>query len=93
VAPDIEVFVVAGGFGEHLEEWAALRTGLLPPEAAGHTVFVGNSSLAGAALMLTETDAPKRARSLAGSLRIVELADDPRFQERFLASLGFPGLS
>jgi uncharacterized 2Fe-2S/4Fe-4S cluster protein (DUF4445 family) len=82
--------IVAGGFGYHLRAASLARIGLVPAEWTDRVRFAGNTALAGARMALVNSAARLAAESLAGSVRTIDLAADPRFQERFLAALSFP---
>lgn len=89
-APDVDRVVIAGSFGFHLRAQSLVRIGLLPPQLEDRVEFAGNTSRAGAQLLLLDRFARDRAAALAGTVRILELADDPEFEKTFVASLAFP---
>ncbi len=83
--------VVAGGFGLHVRGAALARTGTIPAAWADRLVFAGNTALAGAAAALLASAPRAEAERIASAVETIELAGDPRFQERFIGALGFPG--
>jgi len=85
---EVSEVVVAGGFGAHLDPVAAARTGLLPPALAHRMVFGGNMALAGARAALLGGAARTSIETLAGTIRVVNLASSPEFDRRFMATLG-----
>jgi len=88
-AADVSELLVAGGFGRHLDLLAAVRLGLIPQALAGRCKAVGNSALEGATMLLTSEDAHVRATRIAAAANYIELSSNTRFQELFLANLGF----
>jgi uncharacterized 2Fe-2S/4Fe-4S cluster protein (DUF4445 family) len=90
-AGDLQRVYLAGAFGNYINRLSARRIGLLefPPDRVEPA---GNTALLGAKLALFEGD-----REASSFIRIhqlvqhVRLGSDPRFEEIYLASLGFPG--
>jgi uncharacterized 2Fe-2S/4Fe-4S cluster protein (DUF4445 family) len=88
---DVDKIYLAGGFGLWLKEKSALATGLLPREFAGRISAVGNTSLAGAVLLVQNWEHPKnvltRYDRIAGSAEIVHLAGSDEFASRFIDNM------
>ncbi|MDI6901677.1 MAG: ASKHA domain-containing protein [Anaerosomatales bacterium] len=82
--------IVAGGFGLHVRGAALARTGMVPAEWADRLAFAGNTALAGAVAALLANAPRVQAARIASAVETIDLAGDPRFQERFIAALGFP---
>ena len=91
VPEDIGTFYVSGGFGQSIRLASAQRIGLLPSIPLERFVFCGNTSLAGARLVLLNPDNADVARQLVERSQHCDLALLPRFQEEFAASLRFAG--
>ncbi len=70
---------LAGAMGEHVDARDLATLGFLPTDLAGRVVRSGNTSLAGAALLLENPAAWDWARALPGRCRALDLANDPRF--------------
>lgn len=90
---DLERVWLAGAFGNYLSRASARRIGLLPFPVE-QVEPAGNTALRGTKLVLL--GAAGDDRSLAGlraRLEHVPLKEDPRFQEAFVAALGFPAKS
>jgi uncharacterized 2Fe-2S/4Fe-4S cluster protein (DUF4445 family) len=86
---DLDEVVIAGSFGYHLRAENLLAISLIPKGYQGPVSFVGNSSLAGAARLLMDRSAMEEIEKLSREIEVIELAFDPKFQETFLAELGF----
>ncbi len=83
--------VIAGGFGFHVRSASLVRLGLLPPVWLDRVTFAGNTALAGARMLLVNGAVRDHAGELVQRVQTLDLAAHPEFQQRFLASLAFPG--
>lgn len=83
----IDRFLVAGAFGNHLNVADAMALGLLPELPAERVFFIGNSSLEGARCALLNRYERQRAERIAETTGFVELATCPEFQDRFAMSM------
>jgi uncharacterized 2Fe-2S/4Fe-4S cluster protein (DUF4445 family) len=89
---EIRVFSLAGAFGSYLAPESALRVGMIPESVPIRRIrFVGNTAGSGARLALFSGGERRAMESLAGSIRHVPLAGDPRFGPAFARALSFPG--
>lgn len=86
---NLDGIVVAGAFGSYLNIANSFRIGLLPRMDAERVLFVGNSSLAGARLLLVAREARREAEALVRGIRYFSLASDPEFQDQFIRALEF----
>lgn len=82
--------LVAGAFGSHLSPQDAMDIGMFPRLPAGALKAVGNAAGLGAIRALFDPVFVERARRLAESCRVVNLAAQPDFQERFILNQDFP---
>lgn len=89
-ATDVDEVLVAGGFGYHADGAALARIGLIPAEWADRLTFVGNTAKEGARAALVSERVRRHAEEIATSVRTLELASHPEFQQRYLGSLDFP---
>jgi uncharacterized 2Fe-2S/4Fe-4S cluster protein (DUF4445 family) len=80
---------IAGAFGNYLNIKNSMKIGLLPQVDERKLVFIGNSSLAGAKLLLISEGERDRIESLIQKIRYVSLAADPEFQDYFIKALEF----
>jgi len=88
-AADLDGVFIAGAFGSYLNIENSTALGLLPGIDGGRLTFIGNSSLAGARLLLVSKSERERAEALIQSVRYVSLASDPEFQDQFINALDF----
>ncbi|HNS47967.1 MAG TPA: ASKHA domain-containing protein [bacterium] len=87
---DLEEVLLAGAFGSYIDPAAALRIGLLPPVRPETIRFVGNTSLAGARLMLLSTELKDEAECIPSLCGYVELFHEKDFMDLFVEKLAFP---
>ena len=85
----VDAVEIAGSFGYHLREKSLLTIGLLPPEFAGKTAFVGNTSMTGGAAFLLNTHFRTQMTELVRTIDAVELANDKDFERTFIKHLSF----
>lgn len=81
---------VAGAFGKHISPRQAIVLGMLPDLPIDVYRPIGNSSLAGAEMMLTDAAARKRCRDVVGKITYVELNVNQEFMIRFSGSRFIP---
>ena len=88
---DLEAVLIAGAFGNFIRRNNAQRIGLLPSAIPHHRIrFQGNTSLAGARLMLVSVQARRLAEQLARRTEHLDLSTDPNFQDAFAEAMIFP---
>jgi len=80
---------IAGAFGNYLNIGNAMKLGLLPDIDPEKIVFIGNSSLAGARMLLLSKEARKKTEAFIKKVQYISLATDPQFQEYFIDALEF----
>lgn len=88
---DIERFFVAGGFGSSLNPASAAAIGLFPAAFAPRARVLGNAALSGAARLLLDRTAQPLACQIARLARHVTLGGNPRFNQRYMEDMLFPG--
>lgn len=86
---DIRKLLLAGAFGNYLDPHSACAIGLLPPELEDRIVPVGNAAGAGAQIAVLNTGEEHRSAAMAASVRFVELAHDPAFQDVYVDEMMF----
>jgi uncharacterized 2Fe-2S/4Fe-4S cluster protein (DUF4445 family) len=88
---DLEAVLIAGAFGNFIRRSNAQRIGLLPGAVPRPRIrFQGNTSLAGARLILVSVEARRAAEQLARRTEHLDLSTDPGFQEAFAEAMIFP---
>ncbi len=86
---DIDTLYLAGGFGFHLNLEKAAAIGLIPEELLDRAKAVGNSSLGGAAVWLTEPGAAERMERIIAVSEEIPLASDKDFNQFYMDSMFF----
>lgn len=76
---DLAAVHLAGAMGEHVDARDLAALGFLPEALAGRLARAGNTSLAGARLLLTSPEAWAWVCALPATCRALDLASDPRF--------------
>jgi uncharacterized 2Fe-2S/4Fe-4S cluster protein (DUF4445 family) len=87
---DLEHIYVAGAFGRHIAPRQAITLGMLPDLPLSIFVPIGNSSLAGAELVLRDGDARRVVLELARKITYLELNVNQDFMIRFSGSRFIP---
>lgn len=87
---DLHRIYVAGAFGEHISPRQAIVLGMLPDLPLEVYTPLGNSSLAGAELMLTDAAARQRCRDVVARITYIELNVNQEFMQRFSGSRFIP---
>ena len=86
---DVDQFLIAGGFGSHLDTESAASIGLFPKIFASRAVVLGNVALTGAARMLLDRREQERGGELARLARHVDLGGNPEFNRHFIDRMLF----
>lgn len=82
--------LLAGAFGSTINIADALTIGLFPPLPEQSVAVIGNAAGAGAILAVFEPSILQEARRICSRTEVLELADQPQFQDTFVKSLSFP---
>jgi len=85
----IDYIYIAGAFGNHVRPESAVQIGLIPNIEKEKIIYIGNAAGIGASMALLSEDAREEARQVAKTIRHIELADDPLFQEVYMYAMGF----
>ena len=89
-ASDITKIYIAGGFGNYLNIENSVAIGLLPDINRSVYEFIGNSSLAGARMVLLSHDLIARADVVRKNITYLDLSSEPNYMDEYVASLFFP---
>jgi uncharacterized 2Fe-2S/4Fe-4S cluster protein (DUF4445 family) len=87
---DIEMVLIGGAFGQHINVEQAIQIGLLPDLPWERFQFLGNTSLAGAYNTLVSRQARALAHEIPNKLTYLELIADNAFMEEFTGALFLP---
>lgn len=88
-ARDLSAICLAGALGRHAAPADLEALGFLPPGLGERVRAVGNTSLAGASLVLADPAARAWVEALPGRCRVLDLAADSGFQAAYLARMRF----
>ena len=80
---------LAGGFGNYVNPFNLEAIKLLPPHTANKIVFCGNTSIEGAAILLTDSKKRRLLENGLGRVVYIALAALPEFNKSFVANLDF----
>lgn len=87
---DLDKFYVAGTFGSFINPESAISIGMLPDLNRSVFQVLGNSSLGGAALMLTDTTAFDRVMAVRETITYIELNVNQEFMNMFSGAKFYP---
>ena len=81
---------LAGGFGSYLDPESAAAIGMLPRACAGKLHTLGNTALAGAAVLTLDGTQWQRIRAISRACSYLELSGRADFAAAFTENLSFP---
>lgn len=84
---------LAGAFGAHIDPLYAKVLGLVPDVPVDRVRSVGNAAGAGAVRALVSASQRDEIEAVTRAVEKIETATEPRFQELFVAAMGFPHTS
>ncbi len=87
---DLDRFYVAGTFGSFINPESAISIGMLPDMDRSWFKVLGNSSLGGAALMLTDPKAFDRVMAIRETITYIELNVNQEFMNMFSGAKFYP---
>jgi uncharacterized 2Fe-2S/4Fe-4S cluster protein (DUF4445 family) len=87
---DLHRIFVAGAFGRHIDPRQAITLGMLPDLPLAVYQPIGNSSLAGAEMVLMDDLARDRCRRITQAITYVELNVNQEFMLRFSGAKFIP---
>lgn len=87
---ELDKIYVAGAFGQHISPRQAITLGMLPDLPLETFQPIGNSSLAGAELVLLDEQARRDCRELVNKITYLELNVNQEFMIRFSGSRFIP---
>ncbi|MBU8911519.1 MAG: DUF4445 domain-containing protein [Desulfobacterales bacterium] len=87
---DLHKFYVAGTFGSFINPVSAISIGMLPDLPLETFEVLGNSSLGGAKVLLTDPDAFERIMKIRQSITYIELNVNQEFMNMFSGAKFYP---
>ena len=87
---DLGAIYLAGGFGNYLNVQRAVTIGLLPDISLEKIHFVGNTSIAGAKMVLLSQQAQADAEAIAGAMTYTDLMTHPDYMNEFIKANFLP---
>ncbi len=85
----VEHIYLAGGFGFYLNLENTFASGLLPLEFKGKVKSIGNASGAGSISVLLKPDLIELASKIKTKVKTIDLANNPKFTNRFMENILF----
>jgi uncharacterized 2Fe-2S/4Fe-4S cluster protein (DUF4445 family) len=86
----VDRIVLAGAFGSYIDPKHAMILGLIPDCELDKVYAVGNAAGDGARIALLNRHKRLEAQEIAHSVRYIETAVDPEFQEEFVGAIHIP---
>lgn len=87
---DLDAIYLAGGFGNFLNVRQAVTIGMLPDVPVEKIQFVGNTSVAGAKMVLLSRKALEAAERIAESMTYFDLMSHPGYMDEFVRASFLP---
>jgi uncharacterized 2Fe-2S/4Fe-4S cluster protein (DUF4445 family) len=87
---ELKTFYVAGTFGSYIDPESAVTIGMLPDLPKGTYRALGNSSLEGAARVLTSCESMNQIADIQSKITYLELNVNQQFMNRFSAAKFLP---
>ncbi len=87
---EIDIFFIAGGFGNFLDLENSVTIGLLPDIPRSRFRFLGNTSLTGSTMLLHSREFQSKQQELADRVTYIDLSSDPGYMEQYTAALFLP---
>ena len=85
--------LLAGAFGSYIDPKYAMILGLIPDCDLGKVAAIGNAAGDGARIALLNRAGRAEVNDLARTIRYVETATDPGFQDAFVGAIHIPHAS
>lgn len=85
---DVGQFVLCGNFGSALDVKEAEHIGLFPAGLASVTEYAGNAAELGARLLMKD-EMREKAKKIAASVKLIQLADSSYFARRYIERMNF----
>jgi uncharacterized 2Fe-2S/4Fe-4S cluster protein (DUF4445 family) len=87
---DIQKVYIAGAFGNRLDVPSCITIGLLPDVPTERIQFIGNSSIAGAKLVMLSRSMFEEVQRIRDRMTYQELMVDPAYMEKYTSACFLP---
>ncbi len=87
---DLEQVILAGNFGAYLDLEQAICIGMLPDISREHFYYLGNASLLGCQISLTDMSRFQELEATRQLITNMELSENPHFMQHYMAALFLP---
>ena len=87
---DLDRVILAGNFGSYIDLERAIHIGLLPDIDRDRFYYLGNASLLGAQISLTDHKRFRERTIVSSLMTNLELSESPQFMNHYMASLFLP---
>ncbi len=87
---DLDRIVLAGNFGAYIDLERAIAIGLLPDIDRERFFYLGNASLLGCQISLTDNKRFRQRTAVSSLMTNMELSENPQFMNHYMASLFLP---
>jgi len=87
---DLERIILAGNFGAYIDLERAISIGLLPDIDRNRFYYLGNGSLLGAQISLTDNQRFRERTQVSNIMTNMELSENPNFMNHYMAALFLP---
>lgn len=87
---DLDQVILAGNFGAHIDLERAIAIGLLPDIDRNAFHYLGNASLLGCQISLTDRERFGDRRAVSSLMTHLELSDNQSFMHAYMAALFLP---
>lgn len=89
---DVDRVILAGGFARHIDLGNGIALGMLPDIPHDRFVVIGNGSLAGALVTMTEARAKETMATISTIPRTIELNLAPGFEDAYTDAIALPNM-
>ncbi len=86
---EIAHFYIAGGFGHSMNMERAAQIGLIPPALKDRVEIIGNGALAGAAMLLLQSDQTAQIEQIQRMATELNLSSNPVFSDLYIDGMIF----
>jgi uncharacterized 2Fe-2S/4Fe-4S cluster protein (DUF4445 family) len=87
---DLDQVILAGNFGAYLDLEQAICIGMLPDISREHFYYLGNASLLGCQISLTDRNRLQELEATRQLITNMELCENPQFMQHYMAALFLP---